>query len=145
MTVHYETTRNAPATPQRAWEVLTDVERWPRLIAVYQTVRRLDDGPLAVGSRVEVKQKGLRAGTWEVTELDAGHSFTWENRQPGVTTVGRHIVTDRPGGVQIDLRLDQTGWLAGPVALVLGGKARSYVDAEADALAAAAAGPAVRG
>ena len=58
--------------------------------------------------------------------------------------MARHIVTDRPDGVQIDLRLDQTGWLAGPVGLVLGGKVRSYVDAEADALAAAAAGPSVR-
>jgi hypothetical protein len=140
--MHYETSRTAPATATRAWQVLTDIERWPRIIGIYESVRRGDQGQLKVGSTAEIKQKGLRAGTWRVTAITDGQTFTWENTQPGVRTVARHTVVEQPGGrVRIDLSIDQTGWLAGPVGLMLGGRVRSYVDAEADGLAAVAAGP----
>ena len=88
--------------PARAWAVLSDLERWPERIATYEEVRRLDDGDLRVGSRAFVKQKGLAAGEWEVSELVAGTTFTWASRQPGVRIVGRHhVTTDATGATRL--------------------------------------------
>lgn len=139
--MRYETSTTTPAAPDRLWEVLADVERWPAWIEVYEEVRREETGPLRLGDSAHVKQRGLAAGTWTVTELDEGRVFAWESRQPGVRTVGRHEVSAEPGGgSRLTLRLEQTGWLSGPVGAVLGAKARRYVDLECARLAAVAAG-----
>jgi len=47
---------------------------------------------LAVGSEAVVRQPGLPRTRWRVTELEPGHSFTWESAAGGVTTAGSHIV-----------------------------------------------------
>ena len=138
----YRTSLTVTAPAPRVWEVLSDIERWPRRIPTYDEVRRLDDGELRVGSRVHVKQKGLAAGEWEVTQLVEGSTFTWASRQPGVRIVARHTVdAGADGSTRLTLELEQSGWLSGIVALVLGRKIRSYVDLEAEALKQTAEGP----
>jgi carbon monoxide dehydrogenase subunit G len=137
--MRYEKSLTVATEPARIWQVLSDIERWPERISTYQEVRRLDGGELRVGSRAHVKQKGLAAGDWEVSELVDGTTFTWANHQPGVHTVGRHHVTPEDGGTsRLTLVLEQSGWLAGVVALLLGRKVREYVDLEAQALKDAA-------
>jgi hypothetical protein len=137
--MHIETSTTTPAEPDRLWEVMTDVEKWPEWIDVYQAVRRADEGPLKVGSRARVKQKSFAAGDWVVTELDEGRVFEWENRQAGVRTVGRHVVTADGDGTRLTLQLEQTGVLAGVVGWLMGGRIRQYVDKECERLAAVAA------
>ena len=127
------------ADAERVWKVLSDFERWPERISTYEEVCRLDDGDLRVGSRAHVKQKGLAAGDWEVTELDAGSRFTWASRQPGVRLVGRHVVSaDGSGSTTLTLTIEQTGFLSPLITLLLGRKVRRYVDLEAEALKVAA-------
>jgi uncharacterized protein YndB with AHSA1/START domain len=138
--MRYETSTTTAAEPSRLWAVLSDVERWPEWIEVYEEVRRRTSGPLAQGEQVHVKQKGLAAGDWTVTELDEGHVFAWTSRQPGVRIVGRHVVSPEPdGGSRLTLELEMSGWLSGPVGAVLGKKSRSYVDLECTRLIEAAA------
>ncbi len=136
-----EYTRTVPvkADAGRVWKVLSDLERWPDRISTYEEVRRLDDGDLRVGSRAHVKQKGLAAGEWEVTELVEGARFTWASRQPGIRLVARHVVSPHEDGTTtVTLTIEQTGWLSGLVTLLLGRKVRRYVDVEAEALKVAA-------
>jgi uncharacterized membrane protein len=137
--MHYEKTAVVAAAPERVWEVLTDVERWPEQIAVYEHVERLDEGPLQVGSRAKVKQEKLATGVWRVTELVPGESFVWTSRQPGVRLTGRHTVTAEPhGDARLTLVFEQSGPLSWMVSLLLGRLVRRYVDAESAALVAVA-------
>jgi len=137
--MEYEKSLTVAADPARVWKVLSDIERWPERITTYEEVRLLDDRGLQVGGRAHVKQKGLKAGEWEVSELVEDRTFTWVSRQAGVRIVGRHTVSiDADGQTRLTLVLEQSGWLSGLVTLALGRKVREYVDLEAAALKAAA-------
>jgi hypothetical protein len=140
--MRYETSGTVAATPERLWAVLTDVERWPEWIDVYEQVRL--DGPLRLGSTARVKQRGLVAGTWTVTELEEGRAFGWESRQPGVRLVARHLVDPAAAGSRLTLQLEQSGWASGVVAALMGSRIRRYVDLECARLTAVAAAPTTR-
>jgi hypothetical protein len=138
--MRYETSRTTTAEPSRLWAVVSDVERWPEWIEVYEEVRRAEPGPLKSGDATHVKQRGLAAGDWTVTELEEGRVFGWRSRQPGVRLVARHIVTPEPeGGSRLTLQLEMTGPLSGAVTMLLGKRTRSYVDLECARLTAVAA------
>ena len=135
--MRYETTATTPKTPEQVWTQVVDVESWPALIETYRSVRRLDDGPLAVGSRARIEQVGLRPGDWSVTELVEGRSFTWQSSQPGVSVVAWHRIEPvADGGSRITLGIEMRGALAGLVGLLLAGRTRRYVDLEAARFAA---------
>ena len=83
------TTVEIDAVPDRVWEVMTDVERWPEWSETVTSVTRLDEGPLIAGSRARVEQPKLPPAEYVVTELLRGRSFTWVARGPGVRTTAR--------------------------------------------------------
>lgn len=70
---------------------LTDVQRWPEWTESVTSVRRLEPGPLAIGSRTRIKQPRLRESVWQVTEHN-DRGFSWESRSLGVVTTARHQV-----------------------------------------------------
>ena len=101
----------------QVWEVLREVELWPEWAPTVTSVRCLDDGPLAVGSRVRVEQPRIPPTEYVVTELEPGRSFTWVATGPGVRTTARHLLEDLgPGGTRVTLAVEQ----AGPVGVVMG-------------------------
>ena len=61
----------------------TDVAGWPRLSPTMQSVQRLDEGPLRVGSSARIKQPGQRAVVWTVTRLEPGREFSWHTVRRG--------------------------------------------------------------
>ena len=79
------------APPERVWEILVDVERWPGRIPTVDRVERLDDGPLAVGARTRLAQPKLPEAIWTVTELTAGTAFTWTSASTGVRITASHL------------------------------------------------------
>jgi hypothetical protein len=103
------------ALPDRVWAVMRDIERWPEWTPTVRKIRRIDTGPLAVGSQAVIWQPKLLAAKWKVTELDdAGRTFTWETRGPGMRLQARHWVDASGGGSRATLSLHFSGFL-GPL------------------------------
>src|SRR5262249_52015198 len=62
-------------------------------------------------------------------------SFTWTSRSGGITTAADHEIVAGPDGTsRVTHRIRQSGALAGVVALLVGRRARRYVDMEAAGL-----------
>lgn len=130
------------APPQRVWEVLTDIERWPERIETVTSAERLDDGPLAVGSRARLEQPRLPPAEWTVTELVDGSSFTWASRSPAVRIVAGHVVEPHPDGSRLTLSIDISGPMAWPGWLMTSSLTKRYVATEAASIKRAAEQPA---
>ena len=130
----FEVTHVIDASAERVWEVMADVTRWPEWTPTVSAVRRLDDGPFGVGSRVELQQPRLPKAVWEVTELVEGRGFTWESTGPGIRSIARHEVGPHGGGATVTLSVEQTGPMGAVAALVWRGLTQRYVETEARSL-----------
>jgi hypothetical protein len=107
---------NAP--PERVWEAFVELETWPTWNPHMRDVRRLAEGPLAMGTRAQIVLKSRLSSTWEVTEFAAGRSFAWEANLLGSHLLFDHVVEAGDGGSQAILRVDASGptaFFAGPV------------------------------
>ena len=135
------TSIDVEAPVEQVWEVLRDVERWPEWAPTVTSVRRLDDGPLAVGSRARVRQPRIPPTEYVVTEFESGRSFTWVATGPGVRTTARHLLEElHTGGTRVTLAVER----AGPVGEVMGRLYRRltdrYLTAEAEGIKARSEG-----
>ncbi|MCW2735426.1 SRPBCC family protein [Nocardioides sp.] len=126
------------SAPARVWRLIVDVEGWPEHIATVGSVERLDDGPLAVGSRTRLRQPKLPEAVWTVTELDEGTSFTWESASPGVRVVAGHVVEPHAEGSRLSLSITVSGLMAPVGWLMTKSLTRRYVETEAASIKEAA-------
>ncbi|HET8604768.1 MAG TPA: SRPBCC family protein [Marmoricola sp.] len=136
----FTTTRHVEAPPERVWPVLADVARWPEWTPTVDSLQRLDDGPLRIGSRARIHQPRLPRAEWEVTEVQDGRSFTWEASGPGLRTIGRHEVVAEGAGSAVTLSIEQTGPASPVAALVWRRLTQRYLETEAASLAARVTG-----
>jgi uncharacterized membrane protein len=119
------------APPARVWQVLADVESWPQWTASVTSVKRLDSGPLHVGSKARVKQPGMPVLTWEVTELTEGAGFSWVARTPGVDATGIHQVAATADGSRLTVGITWTGLFGGLAGALAGKRTRESLTTEA--------------
>ncbi len=122
------------APPERVWEILVDVERWPEWTPTVISVQRDGSGGLSVGSRAYVRQPKLRPAWWEVTELEPPGSFTWFSRSPGVRVTAGHIVEAVNGGSRLTLSLEFSGFLSFLIFPMVRGLSQRYIATEAQKL-----------
>ena len=122
---HFEISIDIQAPPATVVGVMTDVERWPDWTTTVTSVRRLDAGPLTIGSRTAIRQPRLPPAVWTVTAIDANRGFTWITKSPGVAIAGHHIVEPTPGGCRATLSLDFSGLIGGLVARLVRGVGRT--------------------
>jgi hypothetical protein len=99
------------ASQDVVWGVMSDVERWHEWTASVRSVRRLDTGPLRVGSRAVIRQPKFPPALWTVTAIDPGRSFTWRSGAPGMWVHGHHSIEAIAGGARATLRLHFQGVL----------------------------------
>jgi uncharacterized membrane protein len=124
------------ASAKLVWDVFSDVERWPEWTASVTSLKALDGPGLAVGKRFEIKQPRLPKLVWEVTALDEGTSWTWEQRSPGGRTIAVHEVSADGARSRVRQRLDQQGPVGGLVARFMRGTTKRYLELEAQGLKA---------
>ncbi len=128
--------RRIAADMATIWGVISRLDEWHRLLPTVDDVARVGPvGPVAVGSRFRVRQPGLPAAVYEVTEWEPEQGFTWESAAPGVRAIATHTMRREGGGSTLRLGIEWTGLGAPLMRLLLTGKARHYLDREAAAFA----------
>lgn len=75
------------------WAVMSDGERWPEWTASVTSVRRLDKGPLRIGSRALIRRPRFPPAVWTVTTLEPGRRFVWRSGLPGMWVYGDHAAS----------------------------------------------------
>ena len=137
--MRFEQSVNVNAPQQRVWDVLTDLEAWPRRIDTVETVEVLTPPPLTRGSRVRLKQPKLPEGDWDVTVWDAPSYFEWTQKTGGITSVAGHRVEALgEGRARLTLTLDMRGLLIPIIALFYKGLTNRYMNLEAEGMKRAA-------
>jgi uncharacterized membrane protein len=113
------------------WAVMSDGEGWPEWTASVTSVRRLDKGPLRIGSRALIRQPRFPPAVWTVTTLEPGHRFVWKSGMPGMWVYGDHSVAPATHGTRATLRLFYDGLVMGRMTR---GITNRYLDMEAAGL-----------
>jgi len=126
---------DAPAA--LVWQVFSDVEHWPDWTESVTSLVGHDGPDLAVGKRFSIKQPGMSKLVWKVTDIDAGSSWTWVQRSPGVNVSARHWVIPRPDGrTVVRQELEQRGLLGALVGRLMVKKTKRFLAQEARGLKA---------
>jgi hypothetical protein len=112
VTVDVEIAVDIAAPPDAVWSVMSDVERWHEWTPSVRSIRRLDDGPLRVGSRALIRQPRFPPAMWTVIAIEPGRSFLWKSGLPGMWVHAHHAVTPHNGGTRARLQLHFEGALA---------------------------------
>jgi len=98
------------------------------------SVRRLDKGPLRIGSRALIRQPRFPPAVWTVTTLEPGRRFVWKSGMPGMWVYGDHSVEAIPSGTRATLKLSYDGLLARLMGRLTRGITNRYLDMEASGL-----------
>ena len=137
--MRFEESIDIDAEQQRVWEVLSDVEAWPRRIETVDAVELLTPAPLAEGSRIFLKQPKLPEGTWDITVWEAPSYFEWRQKSGGATSVAGHRVEGLEGGrSRLTLSLEMRGLLIPVMGRLYRGLVTRYMSLEAQGMKLAA-------
>jgi hypothetical protein len=136
--MRFEESIGIDAQQQRVWDVLSDLEAWPRRVETVDVVELLTPAPLAEGSRILLKQPKLPEGTWDITVWDAPSYFELRQKSGGITSVAGHRVEVlEEGRSRLTLSLDMRGLLI-PVVALFSGLTKRYMTIEAQGMKLAA-------
>jgi len=131
---NYEITVDIDATPERVWDVMMDVEKWPEWTQSMTSLARLDSGELREGSRVRIKQPRLAPTTMTVTHLERDKTFTWETRAPGLVATAVHTIIRRGNHSTVVLKLSFDGLIGGLLGRAMKNLNERYIAYEAAGL-----------
>lgn len=137
--MRFEHSIDIDAGQQRVWDVLSDLEAWPRRIETVDVVELVTPAPIRTGSRVRLKQPKLPEGIWEVTVWDAPSFFEYRQQTSGVSTVAGHRVEALgQSRSRLTLTLEMGGLLVPVVGLFYRGLTNRYMAMEAQGMKRAA-------
>lgn len=124
---HAETI-DAPAAV--VWRITADIAGLPAVTPTVLSAERLDQGPVAVGSRARLKQPRQSPAVWTVTRFDEGQAFVWRTKRLGMTMVGSHHLEDLGDACRNTLALELTGWGSRLLGALIGGQVRASIATE---------------
>ena len=110
--MEFSTSIDVAAPPHQVWSVMSDIERWPEWTDTVRSAKRLDSGPLAVGSTARVFQPRLAPAVFKVTWLEEGRGFTWVTRSLGVRATADHRIEPSGQGSRVTLSVKMEGFLS---------------------------------
>jgi uncharacterized protein YndB with AHSA1/START domain len=129
-----EITVDIDATPERVWDVMIDVEKWPEWTQSMSSVKRLDPGELREGSRVRIKQPKLAPTTMTITHIERDKCFTWRTRAPGLEVTATHTIIPQGKGSRVVLSLYFDGLVGGIIGRATRSLNERYIAFEAAGL-----------
>jgi hypothetical protein len=133
--MRFEKSIEIDASQQRVWDVLSDIEAWPRRIETVESAELLTPAPLATGGRVRLKQPKLPEGDWDVTVWDEPSYFEWTQKTSGITSVAGHRVEALgEGRARLTLTLEMRGVLVPVVGVFYKGLTNRYMNLEAEGM-----------
>ena len=104
----HEHTAETPLAPEAIWNVLKDLDNWPRWDTSMETVTL--HGPFAVGSRVTMKPTGQEPITSVIAAITENEFYADQTDLGDVILRFSHTLTRRAqGGTRITHRLEITG------------------------------------
>ena len=125
----------------RVFEVMSDTDRWHEWTPSVTSIKRLDGGAFAVGSRAVIRQPKFPPALWAITAIEPGHSFTWVNQAPGVKVIAHHFAESTAAGSRATLSLRYEGMIGKLLARMTKGITNRYLAMEARGLKARSENP----
>ena len=137
--MQFEKSIDIDASQQRVWDVISDIEAWPRRVDTVDTVELLTPAPLSAGSRVRIKQPKLPEGVWDITTWDAPSFFEWIQKTTGMRIVAGHRVTQLgEGRARLTLTIEMDGFLSPVMGRLSAGLTNEYLARETEGMKRAA-------
>lgn len=130
----WEQSIDISATPERVWDVMADIERWPHWTPSIISVKKRSDGPFGTGTTATVRAKGTPESTWTVTEATPARSFTWDTKVRGASTSAGHVIQPTASGSRVTLSVEIAGIAATLLKPILGRGIRQNLRLEAEGL-----------
>ena len=137
--MRFEETIDIDAGQQRVWDVLSDIEEWPRRVETVDVTELLTPAPVAKGSRVRLKQPKLPESTWDITVWEPPSYFEMHSKSGGGTSVAGHRVEPlEESRSRLTLSVDMQGWLVSVFGRFSQGMTTRYMTSEAQDIKRAA-------
>ena len=108
----FNTSVTISVPPSHVWIIMSDIEHWHLWTPSVRKIRRLDKGPITVGSKALIFQPKLPPAFWRVTAIEHERGFTWVTSGPGMSITGRHYIEPTLGGSKVTLSIQYNGILA---------------------------------
>ncbi len=129
-TRHFEDQIEIHAPIDVVWALTLGIESWPTFTPTVTEVRRLDHGPLRVGSRARIKQPRQRPARWTIRTLAPPTRFEWQTKMLGTTISAGHHLQPTERGCRQTLTIDLSGPGTRMVSRLAGGRIARSIAAE---------------
>jgi uncharacterized membrane protein len=110
--VNVEFTAEIQAKLEKVWDILADVEGWPKWVDT-DFAKLVTPAPLKEGSKFEANLGGLR---WDLTVIEANRlrSIAWGAKRPGLKAVHGWEFQERGGKTVATTKETMSGWMVLP-------------------------------
>jgi hypothetical protein len=117
--MRFEQSIDIDAQQDKAWAVVSDVQRWHERTASVTSVELQNNPPFGLSSVALVRQPKLPPTKWHVTRFDPPEFFEWVAKSLINTTIAGHRVTaTSDASCRLTLTLEWKG-IATPILVLL--------------------------